>query len=467
MIGKFANLDYKYLTTPTGDPFADTGGYVIKYLWENILIGKDIDELIDFATKIYVNNWSSKINSFFLNSKITQPSFNQERKIKETTNYFNALINNEIPYEIGYCRITGRKTNLFDAGRDNSLLSGSGTFVNFHHSFESGIKYSKEALIRMHFIPLGCIILSGRNVILSSNDNELTALFVNKNINANLSRIMAGINDGIVKSEFSRPVNALFDFVNYVIGIKEDYCNNPKFVSLTLYLFSNFGATPECEIKQLPAVVFNFYTFCLRQSYRNEWKRFINQHYFNNAKKSARYDAQYNHFIIEDEKGKTIIEENDFKTWANEVLDKLIDEKSITSNFLKWLRKGETLNFDIIRVYQQNIRNMKKETIDKIIEIADFIITDRGEDNLKKIISQLNGISKISELRRLFINLISENYKKEKSKPLITVKDYTDYLFSDSSNYLEIRDLILIAIYQKLHEERIAIEIENNSEEIV
>lgn len=54
-------IDYKWLTKPTGDPFADTGGYVIQYLWEHVYPDKDIDELIEFVTKIYVNDWGGKL----------------------------------------------------------------------------------------------------------------------------------------------------------------------------------------------------------------------------------------------------------------------------------------------------------------------------------------------------------------------------------------------------------------------
>ena len=36
---KFNTIDYDWLTKATGDPFADTGGYVIQYLWEKYPIG--------------------------------------------------------------------------------------------------------------------------------------------------------------------------------------------------------------------------------------------------------------------------------------------------------------------------------------------------------------------------------------------------------------------------------------------
>src|SRR5579859_7840835 len=126
------NIDW--LTHPTGDPFADTGGYVIKYLSEKFP-EKNVLELIEYIAKIYVNRWGAKINPFFLNSAITQPAFKGDTKIKETLKYFKSLLEEKDYVEEGYCRISGQKTKLFKAGRDNSIMSGSGTFVNFHHSF--------------------------------------------------------------------------------------------------------------------------------------------------------------------------------------------------------------------------------------------------------------------------------------------------------------------------------------------
>ena len=111
---KYKNIDYKWLTKPTGDPFADAGGFAIEYLSEK-LQEKDILKLIEYITKIYVEKWNGKLNAFFLNSKITQPAFDSTRKIEETLKYFESLINESTTYEIGYCRITGQETKLFFA----------------------------------------------------------------------------------------------------------------------------------------------------------------------------------------------------------------------------------------------------------------------------------------------------------------------------------------------------------------
>ncbi|MDD3080202.1 MAG: type I-B CRISPR-associated protein Cas8b1/Cst1 [Paludibacter sp.] len=451
-------IDYEWLTKPTGDPFADTGGYVIRYLWD-LYPDKDIDELVEFVTKIYVNDWDAKLNTFFLNSKITQPAFKGDKKISETIKYFDSLIKETGKSETGYCRITGRNAKLFDAGRDNSIMSGSGTFINFHHYLENGLKLSKEALIRMHFVPLGSLLLSGKVALLKSNDEALSYFFVENNIKNNLANIRNGLKEGVVKSEFKNPANAIFDFVQKVITQISTYKTLDGKASLSLYHFTNFGASPEIEIYQLPATVFLFYSYCHKINYKEDWLNFVRSYYSNSKNKGASYNREDETFKVEKKDEIESINYDEYKTWTNRVYNKLLSGQSIVPEFLQWSKKGNVLHFDIIRVYQQNIRNMKKETIDKILELADFIIKDRSEDEIKKLISKLNGASKAQDLRRFLLSLVSENYNKDNKKPIITVKDYTDYLFSDSGNTGELRDVLLIAIYQKMHELNLKVEI--------
>lgn len=450
-------IDYRWLTELTGDAFADVGGYVIQYLWE-LYPDKDIDELIKYVAQVYVNDWDAKLNTFFLNSKITQPAFKGNRKIEEAIKYFNSLINETEPKEFGQCRITGQHTKIFNAGRDNSIMSGSGTFINFHHYFENGLKLSKEVIIRMHFVPLGSLLLSGKVTILKSNDNALSRFFVENNIKDNLANIRNGLKEGVVKSEFKNPANAIFNFIDKAISQMQAYKSFDEKASLSLYHFTNFGASPEITIYHLPATVFLFYSFCHKLIYREDWLNFTRYYYSSSKSKGAVYDRQDGNFKIDKKEGVKTIGYNEYKIWTNRVFNKLLNGQSIMPEFYYWSKRGNKLHFDIIRVYQQNIRNMKKETIDKLLELADFIIDDRSEDEIKKSISKLNSISKAYDLRRFILGLVAENYNNEAEKPLVTIKDYTDYLFSDSGNTAELRDVLLIAIYQKMHELNLRVE---------
>ncbi|MCU7694497.1 type I-B CRISPR-associated protein Cas8b1/Cst1 [Haoranjiania flava] len=442
---------------PTGDPFADVGGIVIKYLREQPPYdGKNILELIEAVAKIYVSHWDGKLHAFFLNSTITQPAFKGQRKIDETVKFYKSLLDETAPSQEGFCRISGRQTKLFAAGRDNHILSGSGTFVNFHHNFDAGLLLSKEILIRMFFVPLGLMQLSDKVAMVTSNYRKVTAFFVTENCKKNLQAVTSGIANGVLKSEFNNPANALFalahTYINthlrkLLISGDEDSLFNASNVTLNLYHFTNFGASPEVNLYILGAPIFKFYAFCNRLFVKDGWNKFIRSYYHNSKHKNARYNETEE--IWEEKESAIGFEE--YQTWRNPVLENLLYDKSILGYILKWTAK-HSFPFVIVEKYQTIIRNMEKKTIDKIKQIADFIVQDRPTDFITKSIKRLNGEKNPQGLRQFFIKLVSENYQNNASEPLISVADYADYLFPDGGNWREVRDVLLIAIYEKLHE---------------
>jgi CRISPR-associated protein Cst1 len=461
----FNKIDYEWLTCPTGDPFADIGGYVIKYLQEREP-DKDILELIEEATLIYVNNWEGKLHSFFHGSKITNPSIKTNTdKIDSTIKLFSQILNDVVPFEEGCCRISGRKTKLYSAGRESLILSGSGSFINFHHFFQSGLMLSKEILIRMFFIPLGSILLNGKIAIVHSNNPEITEFYVIDNCKNNLNSIGLVVEAGVLKSEFHNPANALFNFIDKAISnvkLASDV-NTP--ISLTLYLFSNFGASTEMNVYRVPAKVFGFYRFCTRGEYRDDWQKFVYSHYSNSGFKGAKYNLDGSIYEFEKKGEINSIGFDDFKIWTNRVYLKLLNDQSLIPEFLRW-SKTHKFNFVIIETYQIFVRNMKKETVTKIKDLAKYLVKDQNADAIKKRITSLNGAKNSYLLRRYFLSdVIAKNYN-EGGLLMISVDDYVNYLFSDDISWQEIRDLLLIAIYQELHELKLNVVIELPEPEI-
>jgi len=467
----YKTIDYEWLTRPTGDPFADAGGFAIEYLSERFP-EKDILELIDYITKIYVEKWGGKLHAFFLNSKVTQAAFQGQRKIDETNSYFKGMIDGTDPYEVGYCRITGRKTKLFFGGRDNSIMTGSGTLINFHHFFQKGISLSKEALIRIHFVPFASQQLQGRISLMQSSNQVLSNLFVRHTVEKNIHEIGIGISEGVAKSDFNKPANAIFDFVDYTLSQLHDFSDGSSLPSLTLYHFTNFGASPEIQLFQLPAKVFLFYRTCLQPKFKDEWHKFVRSNYFDTQHKGAKYNPHTEQFEIIKSKETEIIDQKDYKQWFNRILTKLLIDENIRPEFLRWSRKHQ-FNFEIVSIYQQNIIGMKKETINKIKELAAFLVREEDADKIKKRIKALDGAKNASALRRFILkNVVAENYAAGNDDPIVSVDDYVNYLFPDGSYWAEIRDILLIAIYQELHErglisEELKVELESEIEEEV
>lgn len=440
-------VDYDWLTRQTGDPFADTGGYVINYLQERNP-GKDILDLIYEITKVYVNKWEGKINTFFLNSPITQPAFKGERKIEETMKYFRSLIDESAPCNNGLCRISGRRVKVFKAGRDNTLMSGSGTFVNFHHGFQSGMMLSKEIIIRMFFIPFGTILIGGKVAIIQTNLSEIDEFLVRKNMDNNYANLSMSASDGALRSQQVIPANALFQFVDTIVDNIQDRTIG-KIISMNLFHLSNFGASPEMTIYKLPSVVFAFYVTCYSPLYKEDWILFLRSHYRNSKFKEAKYNSDSAEYEMLKKGTTEKIGMENYVLWRNIILENLLNGKSLLGLFLSWSRRHK-FNFNIVEIYQKHVRNMKQETLDKIKEIALFI-ANKSDDTIKKSIKALDGYKSSYELRRFFLKkVVAPNYLENK-EPIITLNELVYYLFPDDISWREIRDLLLVAIFQELH----------------
>ncbi|AYD48406.1 hypothetical protein [Arachidicoccus soli] len=533
-----------WYTHPSGDPFADIGGLVIEYLQEKHP-DKSIIHLIKEVANIYVYKWGNNLHSFFLNSTITHNSNKGQKGYDKTISYYESLIHGVGGVD-GYCRITGQKTKVYPAARDNHIMSGSATLINFHHGFESGLQLSKEALIRIFFVPLGVVQLADKVAALVSNRDNLTRFFVRKNVDENFRNLGSNISKSIIRSDFTNPVNAIFDYARQCIeGVRtatydeESGVSYTKGVTLNLFHFTNFGANPTINIITLPATIFSFYTTCLLNNYRKEWMGFINANYkkyegydnasydpstgsylekaseiilipkkkveqlksfptlhfnlpivgerkhvskkekkeiecdvfskgdFENWKQGKLYKDWYKEnkdYKIESivVKESTVLKysKSDFsKRWKNQIFENLLLGKSILKNILKWV-KPNSFSFQITSLYQINIRGMNSETLKQIEKIAQHIVSD--EDSIKKSVRSIRT-NRYGELRSFIIRLIEKNYK-ENNTILISLKDYVGSLFPEGRNWSEIRDLLLICIYQQLHEKNISIYADDETE---
>lgn len=453
----YPNIRYDKLWNPSGDPFVDAGGYALKFFSEKFP-DKDIMELIEYATDIYVDRWDSKINSVFLNSKITQTKFEPAKKKYETLLFFRKLIDESSPATMGTCRVLGIDTKLFPAGRSLSVLSGSSAFVNFHHFFEEGLMLSKEALIRYHFLPLGCELLDRRICIISSNNPDTSELYVRECCIRTLMDIGQNSSSGILKNESHTTSTAVFRFIDKLLAKYTQYDNKE---SISLYHFTNFGASPDLTVYTLPFQTFYFYVLSQRNDCREQWNKFVSHYYRTSELKNIKFDEEKSSYIGFDKKEEKIIDETQYKYWFNTIYDYMLKGKSILPQILSW-SKTNTFSLQLFENYLILVRNMKNETLNKLHEIATFILQNTPETDIKKVIVSLNAINSASLLRRFILKIVEKNYALGNEEAIVTVADYTNYLFPETRSWLETRDVLLIYIYQMLHERKIKVEIEES-----
>ena len=533
----FKKIDYELLTKPTGDPFSEVGGYVIKFLSEQYP-EKDIISLIKHVSNIYIDRWNAGLHMFFLNSTITQSAKGYQtpkEKKEKTEKYFTDLLQGIINGINGTCRITGKETILYKAGRENSFLTGSGAFLNFHHGLDTGIMLSKEAIIKFFFVPYGTEIIYDKIGVIGSNIPEIVEYYVNKVVERNNYNSLFKFTQ---RSKYTTIANALFGFTDDLITNLNVVIETKKDISLTLYHFTNFSTSPTIDIHTIPSKVFHFYYQCQATRLQQDWNKFIKANYIKYKGHQSKYDQSSNSYVeqvnelygieeneleklrndkslnfdlysfncqIDSKTLKNYIlfdvgEYDHWKTgkifknwkehnpdkanklkekckkfkevktlqyhenyysykWINIIYNKLIQGESIISNILKWSKKNE-FNFKIVRYYQEIVKNMNTKTLDLIEKLSDYIIMN--ESDIKSNISKLRT-NNASFLRSFFIRLIEKNYKDCSKEPLVTLREYVEFLFPSGIYWKEIRDLMLICVFQKLHEQQKFIEdFENN-----
>ena len=383
----YTTLDYDWLTRTMGDPFVDAGGYALEEFSRHFP-DLDILQLIRKAAEIYVYSWGAKINPFFLNSPITQPAFKGDKKITETESYFRYVLSNNLDADssapVGVCRLTGRKTYLFPCGRNNSVLSGSTAFVNFHHNFQIGMMVSKEIVIRYFFLPLGCEQLQGQIALITSSNPEISSFYSQKVCNKNLIAVGKGLSESILKAKTSSPGTALFRYADAVMRERNDEFDD-RGSTLSLYHFTNFGASPSLMIYELPFQVLKFYSYVTKAKHIESWNNFVRRYYHT---KGSKYDDEKQKLVVKNDKEIVPVESSEYQEWSNTIYDSLLNGKSILGCMLQYSKDNDVDN-NIIRIYTINILGMKKETIDKIEQMADYIIDSNDEIGIGKAIKNL------------------------------------------------------------------------------
>lgn len=452
----------------SGDPFADVGASVLQKLLAQHPDWQEKDAL-KRATDVYVQDWQGKLHAFFLNSGITNPA-NKGKEVERTLEYYEALLEEDTTREKGWCRVSGQYEPLFPAGRENQVLAGSGTFLNFNHGLEQGLRLGRSALLSMYFAPLGCIEVGGNPALVHSSRPEITAFLAARNLQENLRPTSAELKPGLAKSSRGNEANALF---GYVDAILEDVKRQASKLgegpapALTLYNFTNFGAKPDVVLYHLSAAIFDFYQQVV-SFYKEPWTWFVRAHYRNGKFKGARARPDSTALLVPGKPNEApmVIEPGTYQAWYNPVYNYLLAGRSLLEMIKDWCRHHR-FPFDLTAYYCEKILNMDYKTLQMIAHVARHIAAEPDVSLVKRTINRLTTARRGSEVRLFFVGLQRRNYdsNKDATEPLLRLNDYVQYLFPDGTSWREIRDLLLIALYEQLHDNNRRIELDAEIEE--
>lgn len=260
------------------------------------------------------------------------------------------------------------------------------------------------------------------------------------------------VSDGILKSTCKAPATALFRFIDEAVKTSR-YENGIRNFSLTLYHFTNFGASPEVQIYALPSEVFAFYFFTRNEKVKETWERFVGNYYWNSEFKGAKYNETTRQFDFS-RKNEVEIGPEIYQNWSNVVYNWLLEERSILSLMRAWCEE-HAFDLKIVELYLTKVIHMKQEAQKKILELADLMVEFEGEHKIGKCIQEIKNAKSSSGLTRLLINKVLAKNLEMKNPTVLTVQECCEYLFPEGVFWRDVRDLFLIGIYQKLHEKGI------------
>lgn len=440
---------------PTGDPFVDTGALVLKAMHQRFP-QKSLMDSMEFVTDVYIDKWGKKLHSIFhTNSKLLNPSTKGKHR-QNTLEYLKGLISNISNDGTihGYCKICGQHDTLFQNSREFYPLSGSGAFVNFHHGHEDGTYLCNQCSLKLYLVPLGVLQIGG-NIGLLQTQTEFSRKYVEQSvIEENLDKIGRNTSDGILKSDYKNPRNALFHFAAEIIrSAKDDNASE----TLQLFHFTNFGAAPFCDIYILPSPVFRFLNKVINYQSR-AWYYFVNRYY---RIKKATWDWDTGEWLQTKKKETTPIEKAEYLNNPNSIYERILSGQSILKQILHMHRehfkqKKEPFPLEIAIYYVKEVLRMEDKQIQLIRRIGDAVFElAQKENNFKKYLVMLEGASRSYQLRSALLKIIKERYKSGEKEPLIRLQEYVEYLFPDGQAWGEVRDLMLIYLYERLHDAQV------------
>ncbi len=455
----------------SGDPFVDIGHIILQKVVAEKPYGKTQSEqpeelnALDWASGLYINGWQKKLHGFFQNSGITNPS-NSGKEAEKTKAEYERYFRKQTPDARGICRVAGKEDALYAAGRESVILSGSGAFINFHHSLEGGLMTGGEALFATFFTPLGCVQAGDKIALIHSNRADVTAYLAAENYKLNTNPALKGLEPGLAKVKAGNPANAIFEYADKInlektrFGIAEDSA-----VALTLYHFTNFGAKPEVVVYNLSATLFSFYhVVTTYPEFQKEWNFFVRDHYRNSKFKGAKATADNETLLVPGKEGATEkVARDTYQGWYNDVYRNLIANQNLLPLIVRWTQKrGFILPFKIISYYCKKILFMEQQTLNLIERLAKHL-AEQDESQVKKTLNRLKLARNEAGVRTLLLNTQFRHYKVQQkndedsvngkdAEPFIRLEEYVRYLFPESGDWRRIKDLLLISIYEQLHD---------------
>ena len=440
-----------------GDPIVDSGILAIKLLANKDIWScskEELKNISDELIKLYLTpSWSKDILSIFPNSTYIQTAKNYDKEVK-SKEFLYELIDgiDNLGEALGNCIFCGTSAFKRMDGKPfvktHIPLVGSSDFTNFFPSFKNGIDICAKCAFAVQFAPMLFYKTGGKSSALSCSNKDVMKVFgkecleyINQKrvLNAFQSKEISGVFD----EGFKSPQNALFHLAYKLLKNYQSLLNGNE--EIMIYRIDNYNQKPAgVSIYKLPNNVFKFVISVMKSpEYKKIWFDLLSKHYRGK----------------EDTKSGLPI----WKVSYNTIHDNLLNNKTILWAFKDDKSKEPTVPWVIVKHYMELVRNMNKQRIEAIRNLADKIATCIEETNNKRRVNDIVSTTNLPAFRNQLRLIFRDWQKLGKEGPMVTFDEYISTVIpEDYSSWVEVRDLIVIRLYEKLHD-MLSSSVENES----
>lgn len=460
MESKNLRLDF---SKSVGDPMVEIGRLgLVEFC------GKDkfesFDELrlqVKKLFNIYTFQTSGRIGQVFSsNSKFTHNSTGKDlnERIKQAIELYDTLINEN--YE-GYCITCGNQNNLCSVSKTIFPLTSGNSNVNFTSHFSSNFLMCKSCMTSLFFSPINMRKISGIlqtdpkpkgfMTFMISNNQLVNEFWSEENIENFNSNIIKNI-DSLVDSKYT-------NFQNFIYAIIEELQENELFGDISFYFISNIDTDSKLEIihifenqmKFLHKVAPKFFKDSLPTKSKDEWNYLV----FKYASKDStgKYRTRKENIDGSNKSIKfneEVIEAKEYKStirYFNPLLSNFVQGKSLLGFF-----KKSYVSWNLTEIYLKEIKQMREERLVVLKSVADKLqVLNKNDDKefIRKVIFPIEKTRSQSELRTKLRELMRKLLVVSK-QPLFTAEEMVLQILPSGESWQETKDILLIALYEKL-----------------
>lgn len=435
----------------TRHPFVDVGAATITAFADKAnpedVNRQDLDSVARFIEQHYTKDpLKSFLTAIFPNAGYVQPAMKPEKFAAFLNRYLYGYRNEE-RLSGRRCVYCGREASVQVFRQHVPMLTGEG-LLNFFPGAAPGLPVCGFCLLCIQAFPLGATKSSGRTLIIHSDDEQVTLRAAKNFLYDNLKYLDMHDITKYPDQKFPKTI-----FVDQVLKISGDqeYEHSP---SITLYHLTNYGTTADVNIMHLPSQVVEFLTVANSEKFRQVWREIIRRAWqkVDDARPGIARNFLYEDLFELPEKAARFIQiyflRQGFRAPAR--------FKDDPRSGYAFERELDLVSWDLTAMFLREVVEMEVERIAAIRNLGDGLSSYVSRTNDRRFFRDFYMVDRYGQLRGLLIK--ASNAEVRGGRPPLIGFDEFIAIFEEGEELPRIdwrlaRDLVLIRMIERLHQE--------------